>query len=460
MNQQEGAMVVNEEEFVNQIEVVRDRASLVYEEAQRGQFPAPDLLPVAVEELRTALEELQVAEEELRYQNQQLLTTRHQLEVERQRYQDLFEFAPDCYLLTNSQGIIQEANLVAAKLFNLPQKYLLNKPLITFVVDQERQNFINELLRLQQKERVQEWELVMQARNGLPFDAAITVAAMYNQNGVFIGMRWLVRDITDRKQAEQQKRHIEIQNLQLLEESRLKSQFLGIISHELRTPLNAILGFSQVMLRQFDRQLMPQHINMLERILNNGKQLLTVINDILDYSRLQAGRLEFKLEVFDLEHLVTNIVNDFRRAAEQKQLSLNLNITLQNPQVVNDSDRLRQILVNLLSNAIKFTEAGSVWVEVRDSDGDKLEILVKDTGIGISDSEMQHIFKEFRQANQTNTRIPGGTGLGLAITDSLVHLMNGKITVQSELGRGSTFRVELPHSLNLQQSSRVVRTLC
>jgi PAS domain S-box-containing protein len=453
-------VAVNGDEFVNQIEVVRDRASLVYEEAQRGQFQAPDLLPVAVEELRTALEELQVAEEELRHQNQELLTTRHQLEVERQRYQDLFEFAPDCYLLTNSQGVITEANRAAAKLFNLPQKYLLNKPLITFVVEQERQNFVNELLRLQQKERVQEWELVMQARNGLPFDAAITVAAMHNQDGGLVGMRWLVRDITVRKHAEEQKRLMEIQNLQLLEESRLKSQFLGIISHELRTPLNAILGFSQVMLRQFDSKLMPQHINMIERILNNGKQLLTVINDILDFSRLQAGRLEFKLEVFSIEQLITNIVNDFRRAAEQKNLSLNLNITLQNPQVVNDSDRLRQIVVNLLSNAIKFTEFGGVSVEVRDFDGDKLEIIVKDTGIGISDSEIQHIFKEFRQANQTNTRTPGGTGLGLAITDSLVHLMNGKITVKSQLGEGSTFRVELPHSLNLQQSSRVVKTLC
>ena len=460
MNQQQGAVAVNGEEFFNQIELVRDRASLVYQEAQRGQLQAPDLLPVAVEELRTALEELQVAEEELRSQNQELLTARHQLEVERQRYQDLFEFAPDCYLLTNAQGIITEANRAAAHLFNLPQKYLLNKPLITFVVEQERHNFINELLRLQQQERVQEWELVMQARNGLPFDAAITVAAMYNQNGGLVGMRWLVRDITARKQAEEQRRRIEMQNLQLLEESRLKSQFLGIISHELRTPLNAILGFSQVMLRQCDRQLIPQHINMLERILNNGKQLLTVINDILDFSRLQAGRLEFRLEVFNLEQLLTNIVNDFRRSAEQKNLSLNLNITLQNPQVVNDSDRLRQIVVNLLSNAIKFTEFGSVSVEVRDFDRDKLEITVKDTGVGISDTEMQHIFKEFRQANQTNTRIPGGTGLGLAITDSLVHLMNGKITVKSQLGEGSTFRVELPHSLNLQQSSKVVRTLC
>ncbi|HEY9811998.1 MAG TPA: ATP-binding protein [Candidatus Sericytochromatia bacterium] len=451
---------MKEEEFANQIEVVRDRASLVYNEAQRGHFQASDLLPVAVEELRTALEELQVAEEELRHQNQELLTTRHQVDVERQRYQDLFEFAPDCYLLTNSQGVITEANRAAAKLFNLPQKYLLNKPLITFVVEQERQDFVNELLRLQQKERVQEWELVMQARNGLSFDAAITVAGMYNPDGGLVGMRWLVRDITARKQAEAQRRRMEMQNLQLLEESRLKSQFLAVMSHELRTPLNAILGFSQVMLRQFDRQLLPQHINMIERILNNGKQLLTVINDILDFSRLQAGRLEFKLEVFNIDQLVTTIVNDFRRAAEQKNLSLQLNITLKNPQVVNDSDRLRQIIVNLLSNAIKFTESGSVWVEVRDFDGDKLEIIVKDTGVGINDIELQNIFKEFRQVNQSHTRTQGGTGLGLAITNSLVHLMNGKITVKSQLGEGSTFRVELPHSLSLQQSSKVVRTLC
>jgi PAS domain S-box-containing protein len=245
------------------------------------------------------------------------------------------------------------------------------------------------------------------------------------------------------RELELTRQQIERQNLQLIEAARLKSQFLAIMSHELRTPMNAVIGFAQVLLRQRTATLGVQQVDMVQRILNNGKNLLALINDILDLSKIEAGHLKLNPEEFNLTALVLTTVAELRPLAEQKQLAVKVYANLDNPIVVNDSVRLRQILVNLLSNAIKFTEAGSVEVRVLESPT-QLVLSVKDNGIGIAEADIEHIFEEFRQIDQTTTRKHGGTGLGLAITKSLVHMMQGKITVESKLAQGSTFRVELP----------------
>jgi PAS domain S-box-containing protein len=240
------------------------------------------------------------------------------------------------------------------------------------------------------------------------------------------------------------------QNLQLIEAARLKSQFLATMSHELRTPMNAVIGFAQVLLRQRTANLTTAQADMVERILNNGKNLLALINDILDLSKIEAGRLELKQEEFDLTNLIANTIAELRPLAEQKQLPLQLHCELDNHIVINDSTRVRQILVNLLSNAIKFTDRGSVEILVRETTTAQVSIDVKDTGVGIAESELEHIFEEFRQVDQTTTRQHGGTGLGLAITRSLVNMMQGSITVESKLGQGSTFHVCLPRQIEVQ----------
>ncbi|NER23096.1 MAG: GAF domain-containing protein [Symploca sp. SIO1B1] len=249
------------------------------------------------------------------------------------------------------------------------------------------------------------------------------------------------------EELESQRQQVLRQNVQLLEAARLKSQFLATMSHELRTPMNAVIGFSQLLLRQRQSSLIPQQVDMVERILNNGKNLLTLINEILDLSKIEAGRLELKLENFNLVKLLRATVEELRSLAEEKHLELNIKADLQNPNVSNDSVRLRQIVVNLLSNAIKFTESGKVQVEVKEISEEQLAIIVKDTGIGIAQEDLEHIFEEFRQIDQTTTRKYSGTGLGLAITESLVKLMQGTITVESQLGVGSTFRIELPRQV-------------
>ena len=287
------------------------------------------------------------------------------------------------------------------------------------------------------------------------------------------------------QELERQRRQIYKQNLQLQEVSRLKSEFLATMSHELRTPLNAIIGFSQILLNKTKGPLTDYQQDMLSRVLANGKNLLELINDILSFSRIEAGRLELEPIAFELPKLVESTVEELRSLADQKPIDLEISIDLENPIIINDAARIRQIIVNLLSNAIKFTSAGAVHVQVEaiaqprqpgtanslqvkplkmEAAGtrrqpepeeknlsDCIVISVSDTGCGISALDQVYIFDAFHQADQKVTRKHAGTGLGLAITHSLVNMMGGKISVQSEVEEGTTFRVELPRQVKIEK---------
>ncbi|BAY24379.1 response regulator receiver sensor signal transduction histidine kinase [Calothrix sp. NIES-2100] len=250
-------------------------------------------------------------------------------------------------------------------------------------------------------------------------------------------------------ELEQIRQQIQQQNLQLLEAAELKSQFLATTSHELRTPLNVILGLSQVLLRQRTSTLSEQQIEMVQRILNNGNHLLSIIEDMLDLANVAAGNVSFHPEEFNLKTLVLTTVAEHRSLAEEKLLDLQVDINLTCPLMVNDSDRLRQVLAKLLLNAIKFTATGRVKVKVGEISVDRIAIAVQDTGIGIAPDHLESIFEQFRQVDQSNSRQYEGIGLGLAITKSLVKMMQGTIGVTSHLGEGSTFHIELPKKIKL-----------
>ncbi len=434
------------DKFVHKVNTVRRRANTLRQgigESSQTQDTTAEIW----EELQNSLEELLVAEEELKAQNDELVIARTQLEAERRRYYDLFEFAPDSYLVTDEAGIIQQANRAAAKLLNISQQFLIGKPLINFISFEERRNFRSKLNQLRQINWMQEWEVTLCPRDNPALNAAVTVSTFHYHEYNRVGWRWLLRDITARKQAEEKIRSIQVENIQLQEVARLKSHFLAVMSHELRSPMNAIIGFSQLLLRSPHHQLAPKQENMVQRILNSGKHLLTLIDDILDFSKIDAGGLKLKLEEFNLAELIIATTEEMRSLSDQKNLALQVDLNLQNPNVVNDSTRLRQVLVNLLSNAIKFTDSGSVFLEVSELPSQVLEIAVKDTGIGIAEADKAHIFDTFRQVNQTITRQHGGTGLGLAITNKLVQIMQGTITVESQPNQGSTFRINLPRQV-------------
>ena len=439
---------IDMDNFSQKVSSVDERAKMLYKSTERSQLSQPELLIDSIRELRTALEELHVAEEELRQQNEELEVTRRVVERERQRYQDLFEFAPDGYLVTDRQGIVREANSAAAVLLNLSQKFLIGKPLANFIPDEERSAFRSQLNRLQNIERLREWEVRLKRRGDDRFDAALSVVSVRDWEGTLLGWRWLIRDVTARKQAELEISKMQLQNVQLQEAARVKSQFLAIMSHELRTPMNAIIGFSQLLLRHSQDPLSCKQANMVERILNGGRHLLRLIDEILNFSQLEVGAIQLELEEFNLAVLVKTITEELYCLIEQKNLTLQVNLSLDHPLIVNDITRLRQVLTNLLANAIKFTEVGGIEVKAWELPDDRVAIAVKDTGIGIAQEELNHIFEEFRQANQSTTRKHGGTGLGLAIADRLIKLMKGKITVASQLNQGSTFWVELPRQVN------------
>ncbi|MEG5055928.1 MULTISPECIES: PAS domain-containing sensor histidine kinase [unclassified Microcoleus] len=253
--------------------------------------------------------------------------------------------------------------------------------------------------------------------------------------------------IRQQEELENQGRRIHQQKLELLEAAKLKSQFLGIMSHELRTPMNSIIGFSQLLLRQHKQLLTAQQTEMVGRILHNGKNLLLLINDILDLSKIESGRTELKIEKFHLAHLVMDVALEFGNQATDKNVAMSVSVCLQDQFIVNDKLRLRQILTNVVSNAVKFTHEGSIYIEVRELNRDRLIITVRDTGIGICETDLPHIFDKFHQADQTTTRKYPGTGLGLAITASLVKMMKGTIRVESQPKKGSTFRIEFPRKI-------------
>jgi signal transduction histidine kinase len=293
------------------------------------------------------------------------------------------------------------------------------------------------------KSKISPGRLAQMLRNALRVHEAEQEAALVNQR--FKESYELL--IEQHQELEQQRQQIYEQNLELIQAAALKSRFLATISHELRTPLNVILGFSQMLMRPSKGSLTDKQTEMVQRIFNNGKNLLEMLNEVLDFSRIEANRLDLKPESFNLEHLITTTVDEVCSLAVLKQLTLTSKVNLQNAVVFNDPVRLRQVLVNLLSNAIKFTSSGKVWLEAQEISPDRLSITVHDTGIGIAPEHINYIFEAFRQVDQTDTRKHSGTGLGLAITQSLLQMMGGTITVASQLGQGSTFLIELPRGV-------------
>ncbi len=247
-----------------------------------------------------------------------------------------------------------------------------------------------------------------------------------------------------RRQLAHQSEQLKNQEMQLLQAAQLKSQFLATTSHELRTPLNAIIGFSQILLWQSKGQLNENQRTMVQRILNNGHQLLTLLNDILDLSKIESGHLTLNPESFDFLELVKTTVDELRPLAEQKQLCLTLDLSLNDFSVIHDRSRLHQILSNLITNGIKYTEQGYIQIAIREQEQDQLLIQVQDTGIGIHPAQLPLIFEAFRQLDQSDKRKHSGTGLGLAIVYSLVQMMQGQIEVESSPGQGSTFQIRLP----------------
>ena len=265
-----------------------------------------------------------------------------------------------------------------------------------------------------------------------------TKVPLRDTQGEVIGTFGVSRDINEQKQAQMALRDAK----EAAEAaSRAKSDFLANMSHEIRTPMNAIIGMTELLL---DSQLTETQHEYLAMVQEAGESLLIIINDILDFSKIEAGRLDLENIIFDLRESLGDTMKLLAMRAHRKHLELACHVQSELPSVlVGDVGRLRQMIINLIGNAIKFTEAGEVVLDVsqetRTKDAIVLKFAVRDTGIGIAADKLDLIFEEFQQADTSTTRRYGGTGLGLAICSRLVHLMGGRIWVESTPGEGSTF---------------------
>jgi signal transduction histidine kinase len=235
-------------------------------------------------------------------------------------------------------------------------------------------------------------------------------------------------------------------NMALYESNRLKSDFLATMSHELRTPLNSILGFSEVLLS--GNGLTDKQQRWVRNIQTSGDKLLNLINDILDLAKIEAGKMQLRLEDFSCHDVCEGLLNMFRPLAEKKNIDLRGQIDPGIPVLRQDVTKLQQILQNLLSNAIKFTPEGGRVLLRAEADAGQVVLVVTDTGVGIAPEEQELVFEKFRQSGNPLTREHAGTGLGLSIVRELAKLLGGEVTLRSELGRGSTFTVRLPLQLS------------
>jgi signal transduction histidine kinase len=281
------------------------------------------------------------------------------------------------------------------------------------------------------------------------------ITPLRNRHGDLIGRLFVLHEITELKRASAQiqaqndiltrtNQELDIARQQAEEANRLKSEFLATISHELRTPLNSVIGYADLMLTIMSDSLTEKQRDYVKRIMNNGERLLTLINDILDLSKIEAGHLELVIQTIAPADLLKTIQAEMQPLASQKDLKFELTLDPALPAALRgDPKRLQQIITNLLSNAIRFTDKGEVKVCVIREDL-IWRIIVTDTGIGIPPHALEFIFDEFRQVDGSYQRQYGGTGLGLAIVRKLVTLMGGTVRVESEVGQGSTFTVQLP----------------
>ena len=285
-------------------------------------------------------------------------------------------------------------------------------------------------------------------------------------------------DITERKNTEEQiqktnkqldeqneKLHIQAEQLiqqqqELVEKNReieranqMKSEFLASMSHELRTPLNAVIGFSELMLDGITGDINNEQRECLNDILNSGQHLLELINDVLDLSKVEVGKMEFKLVELDISDVINEAVQTVKSLLDQKEHTVNIGIEEGISHIYADKSRLRQVLLNLLGNATKFTpQGGNIDVAATTKDGMCL-IGVKDNGIGIKKEDQVKIFEVFTQAETIQDETPKGTGLGLTLTRQFINAMKGKIWVESEYGEGSTFFFTIPFADSVEVNS-------
>jgi PAS domain S-box-containing protein len=383
------------------------------------------------------------------------------LRASEERFRELAELLPEIVYETNGQGILTFMNRNAFDLFNYTQEdYVAGLNVLDMVVTADRGRALESIQRVLNGEKVDSNEFTMRRKDRSTFPSTIHSTAIIHE-GKSVGLRGVIVDITERKQAEEAllRANAELEtriqertsDLMLAKEAaetanKAKSEFLANMSHELRTPLNHIIGFTELLFDKHFGGLNPTQEEYLKDVLQSSRHLLSLISDVLDLSKIEAGKMELEYSEVPLREVLENSLLMVKEKALKHRLRLTTLFHEIPPTIWADERAVKQILYNLLSNAVKFTfEGGTVQLEARGPNEQGVEITVRDNGIGLKETDLERIFRPFEQGDNSASRKYQGTGLGLALVKRMVELHGGRIWAESHgEGTGSTFTVFLP----------------
>jgi PAS domain S-box-containing protein len=392
---------------------------------------------------------------------------------ERDRLNLILENVADPILVTDDRSNIILLNEQAERLFAAPDSASLDSTREHAVRDNDTKftTFISDFTIDPATSTRAQMRLVG-PRNGVEVPMEVVSGKILNERGESIAIVSVLHDLTKQEENErlydalkrlnseleqriaeatadlaEQNQRLQWQSQEVAKANKLKSDFLATMSHELRTPINALIGYSALLLDRIYGELTPQQEEGLKRIRASANHLLELINDILDLAKIEAGKMPINLETVSVADVITEVSKQIEPMFKSKSLAYEVELPPDLPPLVTDRTKVKQILLNLLSNAVKFTPKGTVKVAIRvDEEMKGVRIAVSDTGIGIQPRDLETIWEDFRQLDQSRTREYGGTGLGLSITKKLATQLGGRVWVESSFGAGSTFTVHLPIS--------------
>jgi len=367
------------------------------------------------------------------------------------RFRAILEAAPDSMIIVGKDGKIILVNAQTLALFGYQREELIGQRIEILIPERFRPGHPDKRNGYSHSPKTRPMgaglDLYALRKDGTEFPAEISLSPMETSEGSFVTAA--IRDISERK------RQLEDQNRRMQEANRLKSEFLANMSHELRTPLNAIIGFSELMYHEKVGPLSPDHKEYLGDILTSARHLLQLINDVLDITKVEAGKMEFRLEVIGLAKVAGEVKDILRGLAAAKKIKIDIEIEGSLPQVVLDSSKLKQVLYNYASNAIKFSpEEGRIMIRFKPEGSYQFRLEVEDKGIGIDPNDIHKLFIEFQQLDAGSAKKYAGTGLGLVLTKRIVEAQGGTVGVKSALGKGSVFFAILPLEMKADSHGR------